>query len=192
MVRTQQAVRQPVEGADPHAALAGAHQLPDTMTHLRRRFVGKRHRHNRVWRAVFHAHQPGDTMHQYARLTTARARQHQKVAAWRGHRFALFVIKAVEQVRNVHWHRRVKIGWAEKRNALRQKAGYIYRFADYISEVRDANREISRCGSKRLSQVCIRSPFSGLIQQACIPLRIAPPTSVVRSSQHVRSRRSAR
>ncbi|STG51542.1 Uncharacterised protein [Escherichia coli] len=92
-------------------------------------------------------------MHQYARLTTARARQHQKVAAWRGHRFALFVIKAVEQVRNVHWHRRVKIGWAEKRNALRQKAGYIYRFADYISEVRDANREISRCGSKRLSQV---------------------------------------
>ena len=98
MVRTQQTVRQPVEGADPHAALAGAHQLPDTMTHLRRRFVGKRHRHNRVWRAVFHAHQPGDTMHQYARLTTARARQHQKVAAWRGHRFALFVIKAVEQV----------------------------------------------------------------------------------------------
>lgn len=123
MVRTQQAVRQPVEGADPHTALASAHQLPDTMTHLRRRFVGKRHRHNRIRRAVFHAHQPGDTMHQYARLTTARARQHQKVAAWRGYRFALFVIKAVEQVRNVHWHRRVKIGWAEKRNALRQKLG---------------------------------------------------------------------
>ena len=122
-------------------------------------------------------------MHQYARLTTARARQHQKVAAWRGHRFALFVIKAVEQVRNVDWHRRVKIGRAEKRNALRQKAGYIYRSADYIGEVRDANREISRCGSKRLSQVCIRSPFPGsVIQQACIPLRIAPPTSVVRSS----------
>ena len=109
MVRTQQAVRQPVEGANPHAALAGAHQLPDAMAHFRRRFVGKRHRHNRVRRAVFHAHQPRNTMHQNARLTTARARQHQKIAAWRGHRFALFVIKAFEQVRNVHWHRRVKM-----------------------------------------------------------------------------------
>lgn len=108
MVRTQQTVCQPVESADPHTALAGTHQLPDTMAHFRRRFVGKCHRHNRIRRAVFRAHQPGDTMHQYARLTTARARQHQKVAAWRGHRFALFVIKAVEQVRNVHWHRRVK------------------------------------------------------------------------------------
>lgn len=116
-------------------------------------------------------------MHQYARLTTARARQHQKVAAWRGHRFALFVIKAVEQVRNVHWHRRVKIGWAEKRNALRQKAGYIYRFADYISEVRDANREISRCGSKRLSglhQIAIfRSDPTSLHSAANCPTHVS-------------------
>ena len=48
MVRTQQAVRQTVEGAHPHAALARAHQLRDTVTHLCRRFVGERHRHNGI------------------------------------------------------------------------------------------------------------------------------------------------
>ena len=55
MVRAQQAVRQAVEGANPHAALAGAHQLGDTVAHLRRRLVGERHGHNRVRRAVLHA-----------------------------------------------------------------------------------------------------------------------------------------
>ena len=48
-------VRQAVEGANPHAALAGAHQLCDTVAHLRRRLVGERHGHNRVRRAVLHA-----------------------------------------------------------------------------------------------------------------------------------------
>ncbi len=47
-----------------------------------------------------------------------------------------------------------------------------------ISEVRDANREISICGSKRLSCVRIRSAFQVYPKQACIPQRIAPATSV--------------
>ncbi|CCK04814.1 conserved hypothetical protein [Cronobacter sakazakii 701] len=102
MVRAQQAMGETVERADPHAALAGAHQLADAVAHLRRRFVGKGHRHDGVRRTVFYHHQPGDTMHQHARLSAARARQHQHIAARRGYGFALFIVKAVEQVRNVH------------------------------------------------------------------------------------------
>ena len=48
MVRAQQTVCQTVEGAHPHAALAGAHQLRNTVTHLCRCFVGERHRHNGI------------------------------------------------------------------------------------------------------------------------------------------------
>ncbi|MNP17036.1 hypothetical protein D3C76_1094560 [compost metagenome] len=55
VVRTQQAVRQPVESAHPHAALTGAHQLRDTVAHFRRRFVGEGHRHDGIRRAVFDA-----------------------------------------------------------------------------------------------------------------------------------------
>ncbi|VGP98793.1 hypothetical protein SB00610_04850 [Klebsiella quasipneumoniae subsp. similipneumoniae] len=110
MVRAQQAVGQAVEGAHPHAALGGAHQLADTVAHLCRCFVGKGHRHNRIRRAVLHAQQPGDTVHQNARLTTARPCQNQHVGARGRYGFTLFVIKAVEQVRNVHWHRRKRRG----------------------------------------------------------------------------------
>ena len=110
MMRTQQTVREAVEGAYPHAALGSAHQLADTVAHLRRRFVGKGHRHNRVRRAVLHAQQPGDTVHQNARLTTARPCQNQHIGARGRYGFTLFVIKAVEQVRNVHWHRRKRRG----------------------------------------------------------------------------------
>ena len=81
MVRAQQAVRQAVEGANPHAALAGAHQLGDTVAHLCCRLVGERHRHDGVRGAVLHALQPGDTVNQHARLTTARPSQHQHVGA---------------------------------------------------------------------------------------------------------------
>ena len=106
MVRTQQTVRQAVEGAYPHAALGGAHQLADTMAHFRRRFVGKGHRHNGVGRTVFYADKPGNAMHQYAGLTAARSSQNQHIGARGRDGFTLFIIKAVEQVRNVHWHRR--------------------------------------------------------------------------------------
>lgn len=85
--------------------LGGAHQLADTVTHLRRRFVGKGHRHNGIRGTVLHAQQPCDTVHQNARLTTARPCQNQHIGARGRYGFTLFVIKAVEQVRNVHWHR---------------------------------------------------------------------------------------
>ncbi len=108
MVRAQQTVGEAVKGADPHAALAGADQLLDTVTHLRRRFVGKSHRHDRIGRAVLYREQPGDAVHQDARFSAACACQHQQVAARRRHGFALFVIQTVEQIRNVHRHRSLK------------------------------------------------------------------------------------
>jgi hypothetical protein len=48
VVGAQQAVRQAVEGADPHAALAGTDQMFDTVAHFRRRLVGEGHRHDRI------------------------------------------------------------------------------------------------------------------------------------------------
>jgi hypothetical protein len=42
-VRTQQAVRQAVEGADPHALRVDLHQLLDALAHLGRGLVGKGH-----------------------------------------------------------------------------------------------------------------------------------------------------
>jgi len=76
------------------------------VAHFRRRFVGKGHRHNRIRRRVFHHHQPCDTVNQHTRLTAARARQHQHIAARRCDGVALFIIEAIKQVRNVHWYRR--------------------------------------------------------------------------------------
>lgn len=51
-----------------------------------------------------------DTVNQHARLTTARSSQYQQVCTRGGNRVTLFIIKAVEQVRNVHWHRHVMAG----------------------------------------------------------------------------------
>ncbi|MNP17037.1 hypothetical protein D3C76_1094570 [compost metagenome] len=48
-------------------------------------------------------------MHQNTRLTTARPCQHQHIGPRRGNRVTLFVIKAVEKVRNVHWHQNLVI-----------------------------------------------------------------------------------
>ncbi|MNC43806.1 hypothetical protein D3C75_926830 [compost metagenome] len=54
MMSAQQAVRQAVEGADPHTSLAGANQVFDTVAHLCRRLVGESHRHDGVRRAVLY------------------------------------------------------------------------------------------------------------------------------------------
>ena len=54
MVRAQQTVRQTVERPHPHTALAGSHDLTNTVAHFRRRFVGKGYRHNRIRRVVLY------------------------------------------------------------------------------------------------------------------------------------------
>ena len=107
----QNAQEHGVKGSHPQMARPlRPHLTGYTLLHFARRLVGKGHRHNRVRRAVLHAQQPGDTVHQNARLTTARPCQNQHIGARGRYGFTLFVIKAVEQVRNVHWHRRKRRG----------------------------------------------------------------------------------
>jgi hypothetical protein len=87
-VRPQQAVRQAVEGADPHAGRVDAQQLLDAMTHLGSGLVGEGHRQDGVGRGVFDLDQPGDTVHQHSGFTGTSTGQdqlttHGAATAWR-------------------------------------------------------------------------------------------------------------
>ncbi len=128
----------------------------------------------------FPAHQPGDTMHQYARLTTARARSTRRLL--RGAATAsrcLSLRRRAGKKRPLAPPRKNRLGG--ERNALRQKAGYIYRFADYISESEMPTGKFPDAGVNgcpRFDQIAIfRSDPTGLHSAAN-----CPPTSVVRSS----------
>ncbi len=70
-VRAQQPVGQPVEGAHPHAAHRDVEHALDATAHLRRSLVGEGHRQHPVGRDLAHGQQPGDAMHQHARLARA-------------------------------------------------------------------------------------------------------------------------
>ncbi len=103
-VRPQQAVRQAVEGADPHAGRADAHQLLDAMAHLGSGLVGEGHRQDGVGRGVFDLDQPGDTVHQHPGLTGAGASQ--------DHGLALGIVEGVQQKGEiVIAHRRILGCW---------------------------------------------------------------------------------
>ncbi len=88
-VRPQQAVRQAVEGADPHAGRALAEHVLDAMAHLGRRLVGEGHRQNAVRRDVQALDKEGDAVHQHAGLAGAGTGQHQLMARRRGDRMVL-------------------------------------------------------------------------------------------------------
>ena len=77
-------------------------QSLDPAAHLGRRLVGEGHGQNAVRRSALDFDQPGDPMHQHARLAAAGAGQNQRGAERRGHRLALRVVQPVEQVRNIH------------------------------------------------------------------------------------------
>ena len=72
-VRPQQAVRQAVEGAYPHAGRADAHQLLNAVAHLGSGLVGEGHRQDGMRGRVFDLDQPGDTVHQHSGFTGALA-----------------------------------------------------------------------------------------------------------------------
>ena len=101
-VQAQQAVREAVEGADPHAARAAAQQRFDAPAHLRRGLVGEGDREHAVRRHADHLDQPADAMGQHARLAGAGAGEHQVVAGRGGNDVALGGIEFVEQVRDIH------------------------------------------------------------------------------------------
>ena len=88
-VQAQQAVRQAVEGADPHAARAVAQQRLDAAAHLGGGLVGEGDGQDAVRRHAHHFVQPADAVGEHAGLARAGARQHQGMARRRGNHFAL-------------------------------------------------------------------------------------------------------
>ncbi len=107
-VRLEQAVRKTVKRADPHAASIYAswgmdtEQVVDTLAHFARGLVGKRHRENAVRRHTLGLHEPGDTMHEHARLTRARTCEHEHIARLRSDGLALRIVEIVENMGDVH------------------------------------------------------------------------------------------
>ena len=59
---TQQAVRQPVESAHPHAASGEIKQRFDAPTHFPRRFIGERDGQDTIRGDLLHLHQPSNAM----------------------------------------------------------------------------------------------------------------------------------
>ncbi len=106
-VRPQQAVRQAVEGADPHAGRADAHQLLDAVAHLGSGLVGEGHRQDRVRRRVLDLDQPGDTVHQHSGFTGASTGQDQLTANGGRYGLALGIVEGVQQKGEIIAHRRI-------------------------------------------------------------------------------------
>jgi hypothetical protein len=106
-VRPQQAVRQAVEGADPHAGRVDTHQLLDAMTHLGSGLVGEGHRQNGVRGRVFDLDQPGDTVHQHSGFTGTSTGQDQLTANGGCYGLALGIVEGVQQKGEIIAHRRI-------------------------------------------------------------------------------------
>jgi hypothetical protein len=100
-VRAQQPVREPVEGAHPHAAHGPAEHLLDAPAHLARGLVGEGDGQDRVRRGLPRREQPRHAVHQHPGLAAARAGQHQHVPLGRRHGLALIVVEGVQDVCDV-------------------------------------------------------------------------------------------
>ncbi|MNM52321.1 hypothetical protein D3C81_633980 [compost metagenome] len=103
-VRAQQAVRQAVEGAYPHAGRVDAHQLLDTLAHLGSGLVGEGHRQDRVRRGLLDLDQPGDAVHQHTGLAGAGTGQDQLTTNGGRYGLALGVVEGVQQEREIIAH----------------------------------------------------------------------------------------
>ncbi|RMR60167.1 hypothetical protein ALP84_05238 [Pseudomonas cichorii] len=106
-VCTQQAMRQPVEGADPHACRADAHQLLDAMTHLGGGLVGERHRQDRMRGGLLDLHQPCDAMHQHTGFTGTSAGQDQLTTQRGSYGLTLGIVEGIQKEREIIAHRRI-------------------------------------------------------------------------------------
>ena len=95
-MQAQQPVREAVEGADPQRAAGIPEQGLDAPAHFRGGLVGEGDGEDAVRRGALHLDQPGDAVHQHARLAAARAREHQRRAERRGHGLPLRVVQTVE------------------------------------------------------------------------------------------------
>jgi hypothetical protein len=104
-VQAQQAMRQAVEGADPHARAPAATARCSALgarAHLAGGLVGERHRKDAVRRHAVHLVEPGDAVGEHAGLAGTGAGEDQVVTGRCGDGLALRRIQRVEQVRNIH------------------------------------------------------------------------------------------
>ena len=91
-VQAQQAVRDAVEGADPERRARHAEERLDAAAHLARGLVGEGDGEDAVRRGALGLDEPGDAVHQHARLAAARAGEHHHGTDGRGHGLALGVV----------------------------------------------------------------------------------------------------
>ena len=102
MMVSQDAVGQPVESADPHAAHRKAQKVLDPFAHLVGGLVGKGYRQHGVGGDAVGPDQPGDTVYQNTGFARAGSRQYQKVAGLRSHSFPLCRIEIGQNIRHIH------------------------------------------------------------------------------------------
>ena len=97
MVRTQHAVAQAVESADPHAAHIDGQHGGQAREHLLGRLVGKGDGQDATRRGATSLQQPGDAGGEHARLARTGSGQNQRVACRQGDGGELLFIKSIEQ-----------------------------------------------------------------------------------------------
>ena len=96
-VHAQEAVRQPMEGADPHAAHVHRQHRADARQHFLGCLVGEGHAKHAGRRYLTGLDQPGDARRQHARLSRAGAGEDQRMARRQGHGRQLFGIQVSQQ-----------------------------------------------------------------------------------------------
>ncbi len=94
VMRAQQPVAQPVEGAHPHAARVDGQHRREPREHLARRLVGEGDREDARRAHFTRLDQVGDTRGEHACLAAARAREDQGALARQGNRLELLGIEA--------------------------------------------------------------------------------------------------
>ena len=101
-VSTQQAMGETVESPDPHAAEGLANQFVDATAHFPGRLVGEGHGQYAEGGDLFGLYQPGDPVHQYARLAASCSSQHQQMGCRAGYRIALLIVEGIQYMRDIH------------------------------------------------------------------------------------------
>ena len=102
MMVSQDAVGQPVESADPHAAHRKAQKVLDPFAHLVGGLVGKGHGQNGIGRDFKRLDEIRDAVGQNAGFSAAGACQHQHRSGRGTHGFSLRVVKSLEYSGDVH------------------------------------------------------------------------------------------
>ena len=107
VVGPQQAVAQPVKGADPHAADVDRHQRRQPRCHFLGRLVGKCHRQHPVRPDLAGGNQPGNAGGQHPRLAAACTGKNQGVHGGQRHGLQLRRIEFGEEIRHELIHEKL-------------------------------------------------------------------------------------